>query len=143
MDRSNIKVKSYAVIRKGSAILVNEVRESDGSLKGFRIPGGHVEFGETGLETIHREIMEEIKAPLANVTRIDVLENHFVYNGKPGHEVIFLHKADFDDASFYERETIQAFEDDGTAFTLFWLDLSKNLPEGTDIFPSGLRAMLA
>jgi len=54
MNRSDIRVKAYAVFRRGRDILVHEIREKDGSLRGYRSPGGHVEFGETSLEAVHR-----------------------------------------------------------------------------------------
>lgn len=54
MNRSDIRVKAYAVFQRGKEILVHEVRELDGSLIGYRVPGGHVEFGEKSLDTLKR-----------------------------------------------------------------------------------------
>ena len=142
MNRSDIRVKAYAVFRRGREILVNEVRESDGTLSGFRIPGGHVEFGERAFDAVQRELMEEFGAEAENYQFLPMMENLYVYNGKPGHEVVFSYTADFKDKSFYERETIEAFEDNGQAFTLFWLDPA-NCPAGTEIFPAGIAGILA
>jgi ADP-ribose pyrophosphatase YjhB (NUDIX family) len=141
MDRSNIRVKAYAVFRRGNEILVNEVRESDGTLIGFRIPGGHVEFGEKAFDAVQRELMEEFKAEAENYKLLPVMESTYVYQGKPGHEVIFAYTADFKDKAFYQQDKIMAFEDNGTPFTLFWLDFTK-LTAGTDIFPTGLINLL-
>jgi ADP-ribose pyrophosphatase YjhB (NUDIX family) len=141
MNRSDIKVKAYAVLRRGHEILVNEVRESDGTLKGFRVPGGHVEFSEKSIDTVKREIKEELNADITDVTLLTTMENTFVYNGKAGHEVIFVYTANFEDASFYKRDKIEAFEDNGQPFTLFWQN-PDNLPPQTGIFPSGLKELL-
>lgn len=141
MNRSDIRVKAYAVFERGRDILVNEVREADGTLIGFRIPGGHVEFGEKAFNTVQRELIEEFGAEAENFQPLPMMESVYVYRGKPGHEVIFLWKAEFKDKSFYERETIQAHEDNGTPFTLFWLDRDK-CPEGTEIFPTGVVDLL-
>ena len=140
-DRSNIRVKAYAVFRRGREILVNEVRESDGTLKGFRIPGGHVEFGEKAFDAVQREIREELGAEIENLRMMPMIENVYTYNGAPGHEVIFTYTAEFIDKSFYARDSFEAFEDSGKPFTLFWLDPAK-CPAGTEIFPSGLIALL-
>jgi len=141
MDRSKIRVKAYAVFRRGNEILVNEVREKDGTLKGFRIPGGHVEFGEKAFEAVQREIMEEMGVEAENYQPLPVIENVYTYNGEPGHEVIFSYTAEFKDKSLYQKESFEVFEDNGHPFTLFWLDPVK-CPEGTEVFPSGLMDVL-
>ena len=99
MNRSDIKAKAYAVFENDGRILVNEVREKDGSLIGFRIPGGHIEFGEKSFDAIQREIQEELNVPIKNVRFFNTLENTFIYHGKAGHEVIFLYMIEFEDKS--------------------------------------------
>jgi len=142
MNRSDITVKAYAVFRRGREILVNEVRESDGTLIGFRIPGGHVEFGEKAFDAVQREIMEEMGIEAENYQPLPMLENIFVYNGKPGHEVVFTWLAEFKDKTLYERDEIMAFEHtNNTHFRLFWQDPEK-CPEGTRIFPTGIEEAL-
>jgi ADP-ribose pyrophosphatase YjhB (NUDIX family) len=139
--RADIRIKAMAVFRRGSQILVNEVREPDGSLIGFRIPGGHVEFGEKSAETLVREMREEMGAEVENLHAIATIENVFTYAGQLGHEVIVVYAADFADTGFYEQDVITAQEDDGTAFDLVWRD-PDDLPDGLPLYPSGLRAHL-
>lgn len=136
-----IKPKAMAVFRRGEQILVNEVRERDGALVGFRIPGGHIEFGEKALDTIHREIREEMDAGLEDVRQIAVLENVFTYDGEAGHEMIFVFEARFSDPAFYTKEKIEAQEDNGTPFILTWHHPDM-LPDGVPLFPDGLRDLL-
>ncbi|MDY0008342.1 MAG: NUDIX domain-containing protein [Bdellovibrionales bacterium] len=139
--RADIRVKAMGVFRRGDAILVNEVREPDGRLVGFRIPGGHVEFGETSDATLLREIHEELGAGIENLRVLATIENVFEYGGQPGHEVIVVYSADFTDADMYEHDVLEAAEDDGTAFQLVWHD-PDDLPEGLPLYPSGLRSYL-
>lgn len=142
MNRSDIRVKAYAVFRRGKEILVNEIRENDGTVIGFRIPGGHVEFGEKSIDSLKREISEELNTEGENFQALPVMEYLFHYAGKARHDLIFNYTVDFKDKSFYERETIEAFEDNGTPFELFWLD-PEQCPEGTTILPTGLLDLLA
>lgn len=139
--RADIRVKAMAVFRRGAQVLLNEVRTRDGALVGFRIPGGHVEFGEKSADALAREIREETGAEIAALHPLATIENVFVYDGRPGHEVIVVYSAEFAGRDFYERETIAAVEDDGTAFTLAWHD-PDDLPEGVPLFPEGLRDYL-
>jgi ADP-ribose pyrophosphatase YjhB (NUDIX family) len=139
--RADIRVKAMGVFRRGDQILVNEVREADGSLVGFRIPGGHVEFGERSHETLLREMREETGAEIENLRSLAFIENVFTYGGQAGHEVIAVYTADFADARIYEQDVIDAREDDGTVFTLVWHD-PDDLPQGLPLYPEGLRDYL-
>ena len=142
MSRDLIKPKAMAVFRRGKEILVNEVRESDGRLVGFRIPGGHVEFAEYSKDTITREIREELKAEIVGVHLLGVLENVFTYLGQTGHEVIFVYGARFADEALYTQDSLQAVEDNGTVFELVWHD-PQSLPEGAALYPDGLLDLIA
>lgn len=139
--RAAIRVKAMAVIRRGGQILVNEVREPDGTLIGFRIPGGHVEFGEKTAETLVREMREETGAGVENLRALATIENIFTYGGQAAHEVIAVYAADFTEAHLYEQDVIAAQEDDGTVFTLVWRD-PDDLPDGLPLYPEGLRDYL-
>jgi len=142
MSRALIKPKAMAVFRRGNQILVNEVRESDGRLVGFRIPGGHIEFAEHSEDTIIREIREELGAEITDVHKIGVLENVFTYMGQTGHEIIFVYGARFVDETLYAKDILTAYEDNGMAFELVWHD-PKNLPEGAALYPEGLLDLMA
>ena len=60
----------------------------------YRPLGGGIEFGERSEEAIHRETMEEIDAEVKDLVYLGALENIFVFNGEPGHEIVqVLHRA--------------------------------------------------
>ncbi len=143
MNRSDIRVKALALFRRGNEILVHEVLEKNPSehLIGYRLLGGHVEFGERAEETLKREIKEELDADIRNVRFAGISENIFTWSGKPGHEVIFVYEAEFIDQEFYKRDMMQAAADDGSKFNVLWLDPHKPR-EGLGLFPDGLMDML-
>lgn len=59
MDRFKIKTAVYAIIEKEGKILLLK-RSNTGWMDGkYTLPSGHIEEGETPLETVIREIKEE------------------------------------------------------------------------------------
>jgi ADP-ribose pyrophosphatase YjhB (NUDIX family) len=95
-------IKAMAVIRRprDGAWLVSESSEPL-----FQRPlGGHVEFGEYAVDTIHREFLEEIDQVVTDVRLLGVLENIFAWRGGTEHEVVFIFTAAFAAASAYEIE---------------------------------------
>jgi 8-oxo-dGTP pyrophosphatase MutT (NUDIX family) len=102
VDSKRQVLKAMAVIRRprDGALLVSE---SPGPL--FQRPlGGHVEFGEYALETVHREFREELGRELTDVRLLGVLENIFGWQGGTQHEVVFIFSAAFAAADAYEVE---------------------------------------
>ena len=53
----------------------------------YRAIGGGIEFGETAEAALRREFTEELGVTLGAVELLDVIENIFEYEGKPGHEI--------------------------------------------------------
>lgn len=76
----------------------------------LRLLGGHVEFGELAADALRREIQEEIAADCRIGPLLEVVENIFVYEGRPGHEVVFVYAAAFTDPGFYGRAEIPVIE---------------------------------
>jgi ADP-ribose pyrophosphatase YjhB (NUDIX family) len=86
---------------RDDALLVSEDTNPAGEL--FHRPlGGHVEFGEYALNTVHREIREEIGQALTGVRLAGVLENIFARGGATEHEIVFVFTAAFVDEAAYE-----------------------------------------
>jgi ADP-ribose pyrophosphatase YjhB (NUDIX family) len=103
MESRGQVVKAMVVIQRSrdAALLVSEEANPSGEL--FHRPlGGHVEFGEYALNTVHRELREEIGQALAGVRLAGVLENIFVWGGATKHEIVFVFTAAFADEAAYE-----------------------------------------
>ncbi|GAK08110.1 hypothetical protein [Geomicrobium sp. JCM 19038] len=49
-----------------------------------------------------------------------MIENIFTNEGILGHEIVFVYRASFVEASFYEQESFKDYEDNGVPFNLFW-----------------------
>src|SRR3984893_5961451 len=94
-----------AVIRRprDGALLVSE--SYSGAEPLFQRPlGGHVEFGEYAVDTIHREFLEEIGQELTDVRRLGVLEDIFPWRGGTEAEVAVIFAAASAAPSAYEIE---------------------------------------
>jgi ADP-ribose pyrophosphatase YjhB (NUDIX family) len=108
------------VIRRprDGALLVSEEADPSGDL--FHRPlGGHVEFGEYALDTVHREFREEIGQALTGVRLAGVLENIFQWGGATQHEIVFVYTGALADEAAYEIAE-QAIADDHGRARVIW-----------------------
>ena len=132
-------IKAMAVIRRprDGALLVSE---SDDPL--FQRPlGGHVEFAEYALDTVHREFGEELGQALTDVRLLGVLENIFGWQGSrvgTEHEVVFIFSAAFASADAYEIEEQRIL--DHQERRVLWRPADAVEPP---LYPKGLRELIA
>jgi ADP-ribose pyrophosphatase YjhB (NUDIX family) len=137
-------VKALAMIRRPSdgALLVGETADPATGRVFQRSLGGHVEFGELASETVAREIMEELGMEIRVGELLGVLENHFEFNGIPGHEIVFVLAADFADPAAYELERYEFLDPVGAAITLplvTWRPANATTPP---LYPTGVERFL-
>ena len=59
------------------------------------LPGGHIEFGETGREALVREIREELGVEAEAGRFMGVVENSFMQHGKPHAEINLVYELRF------------------------------------------------
>ena len=131
-------IKAMAVIRRArdGALLVSESADPL-----FQRPlGGHVEFGEYAVDTIHREFLEEIGQELTDVRRLGVLENIFPWRDGTEHEVVFIFAATFADETAYEIEEQLIRDDTEPKDRVIWRPADAVSPP---LYPAGLTELIA
>jgi len=131
-------IKAMAVIRRArdGALLVSESADPL-----FQRPlGGHVEFGEYAVDTIHREFLEEIGQELTDVRRLGVLENIFPWRDGTEHEVVFIFAAAFADEAAYEIEEQLIRDDTEPRDRVIWRPADAVSPP---LYPAGLTELIA
>jgi ADP-ribose pyrophosphatase YjhB (NUDIX family) len=139
VDSKRQIIKAMAVVRRprDGALLVSE---SPDPL--FQRPlGGHVEFGEYALETVHREFREELAQELTDVRLLGVLENIFGWQGSrvgTEHEVVFIFSAAFAAADAYEVEEQLIL--DNPDRRVLWRPADALSPP---LYPAGLSELIA
>jgi ADP-ribose pyrophosphatase YjhB (NUDIX family) len=95
------------------------------------LPGGHLEFGETLVEALRREMREEIAREIGEVEILTVIENFYTREGKNLHEINIMARTSVLGG---ELDEIKALE---SHVTYAWVALSE-LP-GTAILPEAIK----
>ena len=124
MQKGKIRVIVLGLIRSGDRIFVSECEDPVKQDTFYRALGGGIEFGEHSIDALQREFQEEIQAELTNIKYLACLENFFIFNGQPGHELIQLYQCEFVDPKFYGLESL-AFADGDWVFTALWMPIER------------------
>jgi 8-oxo-dGTP pyrophosphatase MutT (NUDIX family) len=140
--KKRIRPLAVCVFRNGNRIMLEESYDPTKDEVFYRPPGGGIHFGETSADALCREMEEEIGVVPKNPTVLGVLENLFVFDGEPGHEIVFVYDAEMPDPALYEQEEFRGYESDGEPIRAFWQDLNEIGPDTPPIYPDDLLNLL-
>ena len=85
---NRIRPLAICVFYRDRRILVNEAHDPLTGQTFYRPLGGGIEFGETSVKAIAREIREEIGAEVTQLRLLGTLESLFTFSGVAGHEIV-------------------------------------------------------
>lgn len=133
------------MFRNGDKILVYERYDPRTGKRFYRPIGGGIDFGELSREAMVREIREELNAEVTDLCFLGVLENVFTYVGRPGHEILLMYDARFEDESLYEQPTLEAYEETSDRhFEATWKSLDYfRSSDSHSLYPNGLLELLS
>lgn len=140
--KPRIRPLALAIIRRDDLVFVNKSTDPATGETFYRPLGGRIEFGETGAEAVAREFMEEIGAALANIRYLRTFENIFTYAGRPGHEIVLMFEADFEDRSFYKKQEVTSELDKDEPIHACWLNIEFFVTGKAPLYPDGLLESL-
>lgn len=138
-----IGVKAVAVCRHAGRVLVERGRDRVAGTDFYRAIGGSVEFGERAADAVAREWREEYGLELRDPRLLGVLESVFTYEGRPGHEVVFVFGARVAQAEVYERDAFDGVDPEGKRHQAAWVPLAELMKGAAALYPAGMLALLA
>ncbi|MEE4084445.1 NUDIX hydrolase [Pseudomonas viridiflava] len=141
MSLQRIRPLAICIFHHQGKILVNEFYDEAKQQTFFRPVGGGIEFGERSSDAIVREVQEELGLSISNLRLIGTLESIFTYAGKPGHEIVQVYDAAFDDVTVYEKLLLDGYESDGSCFRAAWRKAS-SFSAISPLVPEGLSELL-
>jgi ADP-ribose pyrophosphatase YjhB (NUDIX family) len=139
---NTIRTKVIAIAENGGRMLVCEVLDDDGAVLGWCPIGGGVEFGETTVEALNREIREELGCELRIEGPPLVCENIYEHHGEKGHEIVFAFPVRFSDPVIYTRQRFQIREHTGHLHWVEWIDLARFRSGKATLFPKVIADQL-
>lgn len=124
----SIEVIARGVLRRGNSVLL--CRNDSGGY--FYLPGGHVEFGESAMDALAREFMEECHVEVQVRSLALVSEGTFEAGGKRHHELNLVFHV--------ERVGTGEIESREKDISFHWKDLATIVD--IDLRPASARAWL-
>jgi 8-oxo-dGTP pyrophosphatase MutT (NUDIX family) len=141
--KNKIRPIAICVFRHKDRILVAEGHDPVKKQTFYRPLGGGIEFGERSDHTVRRELLEEINAEVGELWYLGALENIFVFNGAPGHEIVMVYDGLLKDSGLYDLGVIKGEETEiGESFQAVWKSLDEFGAEKSILYPTGLLEML-
>jgi ADP-ribose pyrophosphatase YjhB (NUDIX family) len=142
---AHIRIQALALVRRGDRILVEEGRDEVKDETFFRLLGGTVEFGETGAETVRRELREELGAEADVGDLVATIENLFTYEGQAAHEICLVYEVTLRDERLYARDEWDAHEETAGGVVVHlvsWRAIDSVGPAGDTLYPEELHGLL-
>jgi 8-oxo-dGTP pyrophosphatase MutT (NUDIX family) len=141
---NHIRPIAICVFLRNNKILVSEAYDPLKDEHFFRPLGGGIEFGENSRETVCRELLEEVNLALdeESLRYLGALENIFVYNGTPGHEIVIIYDGALKESEGYERAEILGKELNGENIRAVWKSLDEFGEGKAILYPTGLLELL-
>ncbi len=132
--KPHIEVKSMGIFVYDGKILAQKGYDSVKGENYLRLMGGSVEFGEVSDGALRREMREEIGAEIKNLQLLTVVENTFRFEGKDGHEIVFIYLGALADGDFYSRTEIP-FVEPGSKAVAAWAPIARIVSGDDKLYP--------
>ena len=141
--KNRIRPLAICVFLNNDRILVAEGYDPIKQQTFYRPLGGGIEFGEASADTVRRELKEELNVEVGELRYLGTLENIFVFNGTPGHEIVQVYDGMLIDSGLYDQAVIVGKEAEvNESFNALWKSLDE-FGEGKSIlYPRGLLELL-
>ena len=142
--KKRIRPLAICLFRHHDRILVAEGYDAVKNEYFYRPLGGGIEFGETSMETVCRELLEELNVEVdpESLTYLGTVENIFHFNGIPGHEIVLIYDGELKDSGLYEQDVLTGKEGHGEDIRAVWMSIHEFSPGKSILYPTGLVEIL-
>jgi ADP-ribose pyrophosphatase YjhB (NUDIX family) len=141
MADGRIRVVALAVVRRPVDGAVLAIRYGEGRTY-YRPPGGGVEFSETAVDAVQREMMEELGHRVRVERLLGVVENIYVDDGVQYHQIMFNWLVHFEDERLYTQEDFHIHEDNGEEYYAHWVRVDELARAGIPFYPEALAGLI-
>ena len=143
MKKKRIRPLAICVFRHNDRILVHQGYDELKKEYFYRPLGGGIEFGESSIDTICRELMEElnVEADRDSLKYLGTAENIFEFNGIAGHEIIMIYDGALKDSVLYDQPVIVGKEAD-EEIRAVWKSIDEFGEGKAILYPTGLLELL-
>jgi ADP-ribose pyrophosphatase YjhB (NUDIX family) len=143
--KNRIRPLAICVFRHQNCILVAEGYDHIKDQYFHRPLGGGIEFGETSMDTVCRELMEEIHVEVErdSLVYLGTLENIFTFNGDSYHEIVLIYDGVLKESGLYDQGVIVGKEANGVDIRAVWKDIDEFGEGGGILYPTGLLELLS
>ena len=142
MKKNRIRPISLCVLLNDNCILVFEGYDKVKDETFYRPLGGGIEFGEKAEDAARRELKEEINVEVGELRYLGMLENIYILNGKPYHEIVIIYDGALVNSGMYEQAVIVGEEANGDVIHAMWKSLDEFGDGKSILYPPGLLEML-
>jgi ADP-ribose pyrophosphatase YjhB (NUDIX family) len=137
-----IRTKALCIFRHQDKVLLSYGYDPSKDETYLRPIGGGIEFGETSVTAVEREVQEEIQQQITHPKLLGVLENLFTFDGQQGHEIVFVYEAKFANPKFYQETEIQGCESNGFTYIARWHSQAQIELNQFSVYPKGIEQWL-
>lgn len=136
---NSLRKVALGIAKKGNEILVEKGYDKTKQIDFYRCLGGGIEANETPLEAVKREFKEELNVDIIVNKELGTIDSHFVYNGKNGHELVYLFDITIPEKSLKEKYEIL---DNDISSIGNWISIDEFKSGEKIIFPKGITKYL-
>jgi len=135
------RAQALCIFYNKGRILVYEATDSVKNETFYRPLGGGIHFQEKGAEAAKREILEELGEETEDIRYLGTLENIYMYDGEPGHEIVMIFDGKLKNEVLYSQDRIKTIEGPKSGYAV-WKNID-DFPENKQIlYPDGLTELL-
>ena len=142
MGKPRIRPIALGLIKHQDHIFVSKGNDKVKGEDFYRFLGGGIDFGETSINALKREFQEEIQAELTNIRYLTCLDNIFICNGKPGHELVQLFQCDFVAPEFYKLDHTYTIVEGKHRHDAIWIPIENVQSGRLNLVPGNCHAFI-